>query len=134
MFSHNNRTCICCRTQYRYCSSCEEFAHLEPWYAIFHDSNCKEIYNATSMYGQVPVEETKARLDKCDLSNKETFHPAILKVINEVYTNNETISVELDVETLTTEPIAEDDTNISKTLGNNEMVQFSSRVRKKKKN
>lgn len=108
MFSHNNKKCICCGHEYRYCNNCQEFDKFPTWMAIFHNSNCKEIYNATSMYGQIPNEEIKARLDKCDLSNKENFHKNIRKVIDEVYTIEPVATIVAEevavVEEVTVEP------------------------------
>ena len=90
--TNNNRTCIVCGKSYKYCSNCAEYSNLEIWHNIFHDANCKEIYNAVSMYGKVSKEETKARLDKCNLSNKSNFHKNIVKVIDEIYAVQEQTS------------------------------------------
>lgn len=91
MIERNNKTCICCNKSYKYCSGCAEYAHLEPWHSIYCSDNCKEIFNAVSMYQKVSTEETKKRLDKCDLSNKDNFHKNILKVVNELYSPTELI-------------------------------------------
>ena len=99
--ANNNRKCIVCGQNYRYCSNCAEFSGLEIWHNIFHNANCKEIYDATSMFKKTSVEETKARLDQCDLSNKENFHTAILDVINKVYvTDNKKIIEEIAEEVM----------------------------------
>lgn len=99
MTDNKNKTCIVCSQKYRYCNSCVEFVNLEPWHSIFHDSNCREIFNAVSMYGKLSNENIKERLDKCDLSNKENFNKNILNVINELYKNN----IEEKVEIISTE-------------------------------
>lgn len=85
MVKKDNKTCIVCRKKYTFCTGCSDYDHLPRWMSIFCEQNCHDIYNATSMWGKVPVEETKALLDECDLSNKEAFHPVILNAINEVY-------------------------------------------------
>ena len=82
----NNRKCIVCSKCYSYCNSCSEDNHKPAWYAIFHDQNCHDIYDA--VYNILPLQgkgAAKNVLDKCDLSNKENFHPNIIKVINEIY-------------------------------------------------
>ena len=81
----NNRTCIVCGTQYYHCGHCDE--PIKPaWYAIFHDQNCHDIYDAVAnIYPQKGKESAKEVLDKLDLSNKENFHPNIIKLINEIY-------------------------------------------------
>lgn len=82
----NNRKCIVCGEKYYFCSTCQEGTIKPSWYAIFHDQNCHDIYNA--VYNILPLqgkEAAKNVLDKCDLSNKENFHPNIIKMINEIY-------------------------------------------------
>ena len=81
----NNRLCIVCNCSYYHCGHCDE--PIKPsWYNIFHDQNCHDIYDA--VYNIFPLQgkgAAKNVLDKCDLSNKENFHPNIIKMINEMY-------------------------------------------------
>ena len=83
----NNRKCIVCSQNYYYCSNnCADSVNKPSWYAIFHDQNCHDIYDA--VYNILPLQgkgAAKNVLDKCDLSNKENFHPNIIKMINEIY-------------------------------------------------
>lgn len=86
MSLRNNRKCIVCGTSYRYCSSCLESITKPAWYAIFHDQNCHDIYNAvTAVYSEQGKDEAKKILDTCNLAGKEHFHPNIIKLINEIY-------------------------------------------------
>lgn len=81
----NNRTCIVCGEKYSYCYNCEN-VNKPSWYAIFHDENCHDIYGAVAnILPQEGKKAAKEALDKCDLSNKENFHPNIIKSINEIY-------------------------------------------------
>ena len=104
MIERNNKTCIVCGKSYKYCGGCAEYAHLEPWHSIYCSDNCKEIFNAVSMYDKVSKEETKEKLNKCDLSNKDNFHKNILKTINELYSLAGTVkpveAVEIHTETV----------------------------------
>lgn len=82
----NNKKCIVCGEKYYFCSTCQEGTVKPAWYAIFHDQNCHDIYDA--VYNILPLQgkgAAKNVLDKCDLSNKENFHPNIIKMINEMY-------------------------------------------------
>ena len=108
MASGNNRRCIVCSVAYKFCNSCVEFKHLEPWHNIFHDNNCREIYNAVSAYigKEKTKEETKARLDKCDLSGKNNFKTAIINAIDDVYAT-EIIDTKEIVENIKVEKIAD---------------------------
>ena len=86
MSLRNNRKCIVCGTSYRYCSSCLESITKPAWYAIFHDQNCHDIYNAvTAVYSEQGKDEAKKILDMCNLAGKEHFHPNIIRLINEIY-------------------------------------------------
>lgn len=86
MSLRNNRKCIVCGTSYRYCSSCLESLSKPAWYAIFHDQNCHDIYNAvTAVYSEQGKDEAKKILDTCNLAGKEHFHPNIIRLINEIY-------------------------------------------------
>ena len=83
----NNRKCICCGEEYYYCSgSCSDSAGKPSWYAIFHNQNCHDIYDAVANILPIQGKEAaKEALDKCDLSNKENFNHNIKRLINEVY-------------------------------------------------
>lgn len=86
MSLRNNRKCIVCSQAYRYCSSCLESLSKPAWYAIFHDQNCHDIYNAvTAVYSEQGKDEAKKILDTCNLAGKEHFHPNIIRLINEIY-------------------------------------------------
>lgn len=87
MAKKNNRKCIVCGQEYYYCShNCIDSIDKPSWYAIFHDENCHDIYGAVAnILPQEGKKAAKEALDKCDLSNKENFHPNIIKSINEIY-------------------------------------------------
>lgn len=82
----NNRRCIVCSKEYQFCSHCQDGEIKPSWYNIFHDQNCHDIYDAVAnIYPVQGKEAAKISLDKCDLSNKDNFHPNIIKAINEIY-------------------------------------------------
>ena len=89
----NNKICICCQSTYTFCPTCAEAKNLEAWKNIFCSNNCREIFNATSMYGKDSDDVVKAKLDTCDLSNKDNFHKNIIKVIDELYSIKNVIDV-----------------------------------------
>lgn len=100
MAKKNNRKCIVCGREYYYCShNCIDSINKPSWYTIFHDENCHDIYNAVAnILPQEGKEAAKEALDKCDLSNKENFHPNIIKSINEIYDIVEQTVVQDNVE------------------------------------
>ena len=87
MAKKNNRKCICCSTEYRYCNSCSEDRTKPAWYAIYHNENCKNVFNTASDYlaGLITKEEAKQKFDACDLSYKNKLHNKITEAINVVY-------------------------------------------------
>lgn len=98
----NNRKCIVCNCDYYFCNHCQDGEIKPSWYNIFHNQNCHDIYDAVANILPVKGKEAaKVSLDKCDLSNKENFHPNIIKLINNIYdivdedTNNKEENVEV---------------------------------------
>ena len=87
MAQKNNRICIVCRKEYSYCGNCSEDRLKEPWHAIYHNANCKDIFNVASDYlaGAITKEEARKKFDDCDLSYKENLHYKILEAVNTVY-------------------------------------------------
>lgn len=102
----NNRKCICCGKEYKYCGNCSAYDNLPKWMSIYHDANCREIFIVTSDYlaGDISKEEAIDRLDKCDLSNKASFHEKIKATIDELYGVQKSV-VTLDEEVNSTQQV-----------------------------
>lgn len=118
-FSHNNRTCIVCKIAYKYCNNCPEFSNLDPWHAIFHDSNCRSIFNTAFDFdnGKISKDEAFARFNQCDLSNKENFSDSIKKSINKAFTKKKEKNVkEKSVLDFLTESVDESDNNVQEEI------------------
>lgn len=82
----NNKKCIVCGEIYTYCNSCSEFDKYPRWMGIYHEENCKNVFDIVSKFlsGHIDKEEAKEALSKCDLSNKKNFHKAILDAVNKI--------------------------------------------------
>lgn len=80
------RTCIVCRKDYNYCMHCDEFSHLPKWMMLFHDANCREIFNTISAYENTEIskETAKARLTACDFSRKANYSKAFSKKVDDI--------------------------------------------------
>ena len=67
-----NRTCIVCGEQYHYCNNC----HVEEpaWRTIFHDENCKTIFETINQkyFEHISEDEAIQTLMTCDLSVLES--------------------------------------------------------------
>ena len=81
------RTCICCGKKYEYCPRCGKYDQYPRWMTNFHDANCREIFHTTIEYvaHNITDDQARKRLDKCDLSNKESFDPAVREMITKLY-------------------------------------------------
>lgn len=80
------RHCTICGKTYDYCSSCNAYAHMPSWMTMFHDENCKNIFEITSAYyaGSRSDEVVRDQLLACDLSNKEQFTHKTQEVIEKL--------------------------------------------------
>ena len=87
MKKRNNKKCIVCGTAYTFCNNCGDYSHLPRWKAIYHEENCKNIFEVASDYlaGDITKDEALEKFDACDLANKNNFHSAIICAINDVY-------------------------------------------------
>lgn len=82
-----NRKCVLCGTDYEYCPTCERFAGYPRWMFLFHDENCKKIYEVLNNYGAGAIDknEAKSELSKLDLSKKNQFNSNFKDLVNEIY-------------------------------------------------
>lgn len=115
MAKPNNRKCICCSTEYRYCNTCSEDSSKPSWYAIYCSENCKKLYQAVSGYlaNAVSLEETRARFDDCDLSYKHKLKSNFIETINDVCKNE--VQAEITLEVDTTEHVVDETIVLSET-------------------
>lgn len=99
-----NRTCFVCGKKHSYCPSCYEDRLLETWHIMFHDENCKKIFDIINQYfyKHINVDEAITQLEQCDLTNVESFNEDIKKDIKDIL---EQKKVEIDTK-LTEEPVA----------------------------
>lgn len=90
-----NKTCICCGKKYEFCLNCAEYDHLPRWMNIWHNENCKNLFDITTEYlaGNITSEKAKEEFAKCDLSYKNELHESIINAINEVNKRNKKIAV-----------------------------------------
>ena len=86
MLKRKNKACITCGEIYSFCTGCAEFDHLPRWMAMYHNKNCKELFDITSSYlcGHITASEAKKRYEECDLSYKEKLREKIQNSINEL--------------------------------------------------
>ena len=86
MGKKNNRVCIICGKEYRYCSACGEDAGKPTWYFIFDGQNCHDIYEVCTQYrdGEIDVKAAYEKISKLDISNIKNFAEATRIQIEEI--------------------------------------------------
>ncbi len=82
----NNKKCITCGKEYRYCPTCKGIDYSEAWKNIYCSRNCQEIFNIATGFAnhKLTADEAKARLDKCDLSYKAKMKPNLIARMDEI--------------------------------------------------
>ena len=131
MAHKNNKKCICCSEEYRYCGRCGDYANYPTWMNIFHNENCKNIFNTTSAYlaGDITKEEAKIKFDTCDMSYKKNLKTEIIKVIDEVSKHEEKKNIEITVEVEST--VSEPAENIKPEVVEETVIEEKKFFRKK---
>ena len=86
MGKKNNRVCIICGKEYRYCSACGEDAVKPTWYFIFDGQNCHDIYEVCTQYrdGEIDAKVAYEKISKLDISNIKNFAESTRIQIEEI--------------------------------------------------
>lgn len=80
----NEKTCAICGKKYEYCNNCSKYANLPRWMFLFHNENCKRIYDVVNDYktNAISADSAKAKLSKLNLDI--SIVPAIKKTVDEI--------------------------------------------------
>ena len=86
MGKKNNRTCIICGQDYRYCSACGEDAGKPTWYFIFDSENCHDIYEVCVAYRDKLITQKEAyeKMSVLDTSKLKDFAEVTQGQIKEI--------------------------------------------------
>ena len=100
MAKQNNRICIICGKQYRFCGSCQGDVGKPSWYHIFDGERCNEIYEICVAYrdGVISTKEACEKLNNLDLSDLENFAPSTKAQIEEIMSYKEEASLVKEVQ------------------------------------
>ena len=82
-----NATCIICGKKYHLCIACERTkATWKNWKIIADSENCYEVYKIVNDYNfnKITKSEAKDLLEKCNLTELETFKENVKNVIKEI--------------------------------------------------
>ena len=83
----HERTCQICGEVYQYCPNCSDYDDQPRWRFMFDEENCLNIYSVLNEYkaGIIDAKAAKAKLDKLDMSKKNSFEKGFKKIVNEIY-------------------------------------------------
>lgn len=97
------KTCIVCGKEYEYCNGCSSYNNMEAWHSIYHDENCRKIFNTAANYhaGLISKEEAIEEFRKCDLTDKSNFKSSIRVLIDELLSAEIVNEQPIDVENST---------------------------------
>lgn len=81
-----NRICKTCGKEYFFCAHCEKSLNSPQWMLLWHDDNCKRVFEIVSDYaqGRLPKMVAKAELNKCNLRVLYTFKENIRNIIEDI--------------------------------------------------
>lgn len=88
-----NRICKTCGKEYFFCSHCEKSLNSPQWMLMWHDENCKTVYEIASDYaqGRISKKDAKERLAKCDLKVLYTFNENIRNILEDIMTEEKVL-------------------------------------------
>ena len=80
----NNRTCVCCGSQYTYCNTCTAHQSEPAWKSTWCSENCKDIFMIVTDFLAKEISKAEAK-QMLDLTDKSKFDKNIVDVINHIY-------------------------------------------------
>lgn len=89
-----NRICKTCGKKYFFCSNCDKNLNDPQWKLMWHDENCKNIFEIVSSYvqKQISKEVAKKKLEKCNLKELYSFKDNIRIIIEEIIAEEKKVS------------------------------------------
>ena len=109
-----NATCDVCGKKYHVCLSCQQEKAFKPWRTVVDTTDHYKIYMAVHGYTVTKDKEmAKKELSVCDLSELDSFSDNIKKAINEILSEDKTVTEVKTVKIKTprrtnTTPVAEE--------------------------
>ena len=92
----NNRKCLVCGKEYRYCPSCKEDMGKPTWKALYDNENCRTIFDILVAFNSdhITATDAKGKLEKCNLNTY--IKPKLKKEIDAILetVDEKTVSIE----------------------------------------
>lgn len=108
----NNAVCSICGNEYYMCLSCKDIMALHPYKRYTDTAEHYKVYQIIHGYknGVYTKAEAKAKFGNVDLSDKSTYREHLIKIIDEILSDNNENNVEPAVNSA--EEIVADDISV----------------------
>lgn len=85
--ARRQRKCYLCGESYKYCNTCSQDKTKPSWMNEFHSESCKDIFDICTRYnmGLLTKDQARAKLEKCDISNKESFKSYVQQDLENIF-------------------------------------------------
>lgn len=85
------RECTLCGAKYEYCPHCSDFDKEPKWKTLFHDENCKKIFDTLQRHflKELTDEEAIKILKTCDLSVTQNATETVKKDLANILSKEE---------------------------------------------
>lgn len=89
-----NRVCKTCGKKYFYCSNCDKSINDPQWKLMWHDENCKNIFEIVSAYvqRQISKDVAKKKLERCYLKELYSFKDNIRIIVEEIIAEDKKVN------------------------------------------
>lgn len=89
--ARRQRECYLCGKSYQYCSTCSQDRTKPAFLAIFHNENCKNIFETCTNFNLELITKLEAQeaLIECDLSDQANFKPYVQNDIERIFSADE---------------------------------------------
>lgn len=93
-----NRICKTCGKEYFFCTHCDKSLDSPQWMLMWHDENCKKVFEIASDYaqGRLPKDKAKKELNKCNLSVFYTFKENIRNILEDIMAEEKVLEPQVD--------------------------------------
>ncbi len=81
--ARDDKTCIVCRTRYKYCNACRQYNPNETWRNLYCSDNCRQLYHIYDAIRakKLSDEEAGEKIAKYDTDNLASFNEPIKSVL-----------------------------------------------------
>lgn len=86
----NNKTCVTCGKQYKYCSGCNKNNNSPTWMNLYCSSDCRTLFQTTTDYlaKEITKEQAFNAIKNIDVSKKSNLNKSVSAMVAELIAEN----------------------------------------------